>query len=465
MRRFLLLFFALILLGCTTMQAQGAPQRYGHGYRYERAHWIYLHLEGSPYQIGLQHGRLLAPEIADALAASRLDQTHDTGRPWSFFRTTARTVLWPRIDSEYRAELRGIAAGAKLDLWDIVALNTKEEVPDYYVPWLDAREKRVDAPKLKAPGNCSAFVATGAWTRDHKPVIAHNNWTGFLEGERWRVVFDIHPMHGESILMDGYPGMISSGDDFGINSAQLAITETTITGFSSFDPKQTPEFVRARKAMQYARSIDDYVRIFLEHNNGGYANDWLLADYKSGEIARFEAGLKLHKLWRSKNGYFVGANFPSDPEFIKTETDFDPTNLASSPNARHLRWDELMADNKGKLDAELAKQLLADHWDSYEKRVNAGDRSICGHIHTSSRGVPEWEWKPFTPAGSVNSKVADAALATRFSFAARAGLSCGEDFLADAFQRAHPEFDWQKPLLHDMKGNPWVEFQSDRAHK
>jgi hypothetical protein len=79
--------------------------------------------------------------------------------------------------------------------------------------------------------------------------------------------------------------------------------------------------------------------------------------------------------------------------------------------------------------------------------------------------VPEWEWKPFTPAGSVNSKVADAALATRFSFAARAGLSCGEDFLADAFQRAHPEFDWQKPLLHDMKGNPWVEFQSDRAHK
>ena len=31
--------------------------------------WIYVHLEGSPHDIGFQHGYLLAPEIADAFAA------------------------------------------------------------------------------------------------------------------------------------------------------------------------------------------------------------------------------------------------------------------------------------------------------------------------------------------------------------------------------------------------------------
>ncbi len=64
----------------------------------------------------------------------------------------------------------------------------------------------------------------------------------------------------------------------------------------------------------------------LDGNNGGYANDWLLADNKTGEVARFELGLKMHRVWRSKDGYFVGSNFPSDPEFIKKETDFDPHN-------------------------------------------------------------------------------------------------------------------------------------------
>src|SRR5262249_53113763 len=40
-------------------------QRYGPGYRYPRAGWIVLHVEGAPYDRGYQHGRLLAPEIAD----------------------------------------------------------------------------------------------------------------------------------------------------------------------------------------------------------------------------------------------------------------------------------------------------------------------------------------------------------------------------------------------------------------
>ena len=36
----------------------------GKGYRFERDGWIYVHLEGSPLEIGYQHGYLLAPEVA-----------------------------------------------------------------------------------------------------------------------------------------------------------------------------------------------------------------------------------------------------------------------------------------------------------------------------------------------------------------------------------------------------------------
>ena len=44
--------------------------RLAKAYRFERGGWIYVHLEGAPYDIGYQHGYLLAPEIADAFAPS-----------------------------------------------------------------------------------------------------------------------------------------------------------------------------------------------------------------------------------------------------------------------------------------------------------------------------------------------------------------------------------------------------------
>ena len=112
------------------------------------------------------------------------------------------------------------------------------------------------------------------------------------------------------MFMDGFPGIITSNDDFGVNDAGLAITETTITQFEGFDPNGKPEFMRSRKAMQYATSIDEYVTIMLDGNNGGYANDWLLADYKTGEVARFENGLKHHKVWRTKDGLFCRLELP-----------------------------------------------------------------------------------------------------------------------------------------------------------
>ena len=440
-------------------------------YRFQRAGWTYVHLEGSPSEIGFQHGYLLAPEIADALEAIKLFDTHQTQRDWEFFRKTAREMLWPHIDTEYRQELQGIADGVKahgvdLDVYDIVALNAFEEVPDYYVPWLNKQglikeEKQAGAPKLKAPGNCSAFIATGAYTKDHQIVIAHNNWTSYLAGERWVIVFDILPQHGQRILMDGFPGVITSDDDFGVNAAGIMITETTITQFEGWDPEGKPEFMRSRKALQYAESIDDYVRIIKEGNNGGYANDWLIGDRKTGEIAYLELGLKNTPLWRTNDGYFVSSNFPRDPKLIREETDgFDPRDGSSSANARHVRADELVQRAKGTIDVEMAEDFLADHFDSFEKKRQPNERSLCGHVDASPRGVKEWGWDAYNPGGAVQGKATDSKMAANMSFVARAGHPCGADFVAADFLEKHPEYSWQKPLLRDMKAGPWTVFQA-----
>lgn len=466
---------ALLVAAMCAAQPQNAGSgasdpRLGKSYRFQQGGWTYVHLEGSPAEIGFEHGYLLASEIDDALEAIKLFDTHQTQRGWEFFRETAREKLWPHIDAEYQQELQGIADGVKahgvdLDVYDIVALNAFEEVPDYYVPWLNKKEKQAKAPKLAAPGNCSAFIATGAYTKDHQIVIAHNNWTSYLAGERWVIIFDIVPQNGQRILMDGFPGVITSDDDFGVNAAGIMITETTITQFEGWDPNGKPEFMRSRKALQYANSIDDYVRIIKEGNNGGYANDWLIGDRKTGEIAYLELGLKNTPLWRTKDGYFVSSNFARDAKLIKEETSgFDPNDRSSSMNARHARGDELIKEAKGKIDVEMAERFLSDHVDSFESdKPQPDERSLCGHVDASSRGVKEWGWNAYNPGGAVQGKATDSKMAANMSFVARAGHPCGADFTAADFLERHPEFSWQKPLLRDMKAGPWTTFQAGQT--
>jgi hypothetical protein len=434
------------------------------GYRVDHGGWAFVHLEGTSEQIGFQHGRLLSAEIEDMVKVIKLESTHDTRRNWEFFRDASRKMLWPHIDAEYQQELEGIAKGVqskgvKLDVWDIVALNGGIELPQYYVPWLNKREHAANAPVIHPEGRCSAFIANGSYTKEGKIVIAHNNWSSYAEGARWTIIFDIKPAHGHRMLMDGAPGVITSQDDFGVTDAGLMISETTITQFAGWNPDGKPEFVRSRKAMQYANSIDEYVAIIKDGNNGGYANDWLIGDRKTGEIAYLELGLKHTPLWRSKDGYFVSSNFARDPALIKDETDgFNPDNLSSSPNARRVTWEKKMKESKGQIDVEMAKKFMADHEDSYTGETVADERSLCGHNDKSPRGIPEWDEKPYAPEGAVTGKVTDSDLAANLSLIARAGHPCGEDFFAAPFLAAHPEFSYLKPILMDMKAGPWTTF-------
>jgi hypothetical protein len=370
-------------------------------------------------------------------------------------------MMWPHIEAEYRQELQGIAdganaAGVSLDVWDIVALNAVTEW-GYYVKQYD-KERGMKSMAAAAGEHCSAFVATGSYTKDGKVVIAHNNWSSYLDGERWTIMFDIVPSHGYHVIMDGFPGLIHSADDFGINSAGIVITETTIDGFAGYDPNGIPEFVRGRKAMQYSKSIDDFAQIMKQGNNGGYANDWLVADINKNEIASLELGLKNVILERKTDGYFVSSNFPINEKLTREETNFNVNDPSLSANARHIRWEQLMAENKGKIDLAAAERFESDHYDTYDKKIEPDERTLCGHVDLSARGSAPWQ-PPFGTAGAVQNKATTAAMAAKMQLVAAAGHACGIDFKAEPHLQAHPELDWEKDLLRDMDSHPWTEFQ------
>lgn len=81
-----LIGMAFNLIGCvgvlphTTDQRASEPvEQYGNGYRYEKNGWIYLHIQGEPYDRGYQHGYLVASELSEILRSLKYLTLQDTG--------------------------------------------------------------------------------------------------------------------------------------------------------------------------------------------------------------------------------------------------------------------------------------------------------------------------------------------------------------------------------------------------
>src|SRR5438105_4065047 len=101
------------LLAAASMAAWAAPSHIRGGYREDRAGWIYVHLQGSPRDVGYQDGYLLAPEIDEGIRTMKGFLKVTSGKDWNFYRATCLKMFWPKLDREYQEEIAGIAEGLR----------------------------------------------------------------------------------------------------------------------------------------------------------------------------------------------------------------------------------------------------------------------------------------------------------------------------------------------------------------
>ena len=354
-------------------------RRAGPGYRYPQDGWTVLHVEGEPYDRGVQHGTLMANELADivrSLATYRSVKSPTDG--WREVRLLTDALFLRKYDPEYLEEMKGIADGAaaagstfegrKLDLLDIAAINSEVEIGclenglDALPTGLEGRRFPV-RPKGEQEGHCSAFVANGTATADGKPILGHITMFNLYHARLYNVWLDVKPSKGHRVLMQTYAGGIQSGMDYYLNDNGLILCETTI-GQTRFDAEGTPLASRIRQVMQYADTIDDACRLLKERNNGLYSNEWLMADGNTGEIAMFELGTRKTKLWRSgkdewyagTKGFYWGCNNEKDLD-VRLETESSvaarPANVVWHPSVRDVKWLQLFDKYNGKIGPEF----------------------------------------------------------------------------------------------------------------
>ena len=132
--------------------------------------------------------------------------------------------------------------------------------------------------------HCSALVRR----TEHDVFLAHDTWGMYDTMLRQ---FKTYKFGDHFVAMSGYPGSISSIDDFYMTSHKLAITETT-NGFfnnSLYDhikPTQISTFNRAMIANFLAETPKHWFELFAYNNSGTYNNQWIITNlglYEPGQ--------------------------------------------------------------------------------------------------------------------------------------------------------------------------------------
>jgi hypothetical protein len=442
------------------------------GYSTEMNGWVYVSIHGDPSERGYAYGYLCAKDFKKIQEMLIYTVYQNFGVSWDFFIEGTKKDFHDKIKEnfpEFFEEIEGIAkgcnaAGVSTSTDEILAWNNYFTMLD---SWYGEVNGQGHTGHEGGSDRCSAFIAVGDYTEDGKIIVAHNSFTNFIDGQYNNYIVDINPTNGYRILMQASPCWIWSGTDFFVTSKGIIGTETTIGGFTGYE-NNFPIAFRIRKAMQYGNDMDEYVKILLDGNSGDYANSWLFGDINTNEIMRIELGLKYYNVERTKNGYYVGFNATYDPRIRNLEcvnSGFD--DIRRHQGARRVRLTDLMDDNKGKLNVELAMKLIADHYDVYLNKENPCSRTVCSHYELDGREYMSQadRPKPYQPRGAVDGCVADSAMIKKMSFMGRWGSSCGTPFIVKDFCNKNRQWRYLENYLHDRPEEPWVEFKISEKTK
>ena len=465
--------------------------------------WMRITIRGAPYERGVSHGKQIT--AADPERFTRMFSVFDFifrqsyGRDIEFFYGLCddfyRGIIKRRFPKIFR-EMEGIAAGAGLDVRQVILINVYMSIPYFYTHLL----RYIDTPKYRKKyadvirdehaiagdpaalsaraarmdefkDRCSLIMAVGeGWTKDGGIVCGHSSFSNFLDAQFCNVLLRIEPEAGDgyAMVMQSMPGGVWSMTDFFVTGAGIVGSETTIRGFNAFRLRD-PICCRIRECMQYGRTLEDYAERLQKRNSGDYACSWMLADVQGRggkpRIMRVELGLNYVNVETTHDGFFVGFNSTYDERIRNIECSGALSSkastgagmidegsgfrdVASSIGNRRIQLEKLAEKYRGRIDTAVVKRILSDHFDNHLGKTAANTRTVCKHGSASA---------PFKPLGAYDTKVADSALIRRMSFLAHWGPPCATPFIVKEHMKKHPEWkDWTEYLV-DFPRRGWVE--------
>jgi predicted choloylglycine hydrolase/cephalosporin-C deacetylase-like acetyl esterase len=312
-----------------------------------------LHVKGSPYQMGYQHGKLLKDQIKvlyqNYLLATLKEKTKDEKRFKAYFNLFKKKAkeLEKFIPEEYKEEIRGIADGSGLSYSDVLIIHTFLDVLSY--------------PKFFKHGfkNCTNFVLLNEASQESRLIHGRNlSWPSKGLLEKQSVVIFYQPKNGNAFVTLSWPGIC--GVLTGMNEKGLTFGETSV-GTAESSLRGTPAFILFRQALQYSDTLYDAIRIIASsERTTGYT--LTLSDAKLNKACVIEFTNQHYSVRFPKDNQLISTNHYQDTALFETmKSVYQDRKLEDSISYQRLiRMQELIKENLGKIDYKKAEELLGD---------------------------------------------------------------------------------------------------------
>lgn len=245
--------------------------RCGKGFLEEVGGHKVLHIAGTPYEMGFQHGVLLKDNVHSMVRYLLDVKSKDMTMEWNGvkFLTPQRVIAGIQatqkkfIPEWYSEELRGLADGSGVPLADVAACNF---IPELF--------------------HCSGFALSGGATANGE--VYHGRVLDY--GIDWKlqehpVLMVAKPDGKIPFLNVTYAGFI--GSVTGMNAEKVSLGEMGGRGLGKW--KGVPMAVLMRWALQDAKTLDEAIAIFRD-NPRTCEYYYVVADGKTGKAVGMEAG-------------------------------------------------------------------------------------------------------------------------------------------------------------------------------
>jgi len=350
----------------TELRVEGSKKYFGDAWMESRDRLNILHLKGTPYEIGYQHGILLKEEVDKGAARFYADIIYKgrempfSAKIWFLRKYLEWNVYVPREKSQPPSileELKGISDGSGVPFDIIFKANHHTAVIMVLRPAF-VKEKIEAFDKIGIDiSACSTFASTGKATAGGKTIVGRNtDYSGFVLWPEYQSLFFIQPLEGFAHVKIGTAGVVMWNP--GMNSEGIVVSPHYMPyddcdaegwGIASF----TDEILKKASKLKEAENI-------FHNNPRGISGGFVIISGKEKDAFAAEVSTGEATIRRMENKKIVMTNMAVSEKKRKIDFTVQYSTVEHVPG-RYRRLMQLQDMFYGKINPELAAQFMGDH--------------------------------------------------------------------------------------------------------
>lgn len=337
---------------------------------------LVVHLAGTPYEMGFQHGALCKEEIRafrrEAYSYMATLIAFEFHLPLNFAQLITRPLLLrqvraylPFTPSEYLEEMRGVADGANVGLREALLVNAVWE--------------------MYLAGGCSEFAVRGVKSADGELLHGYNydlaDPAHAFINPYLALIFS-NPSNGFGFAQINTVGCIGVNAGLSVQGISVAWDNTHLRpGSKLLDgvPRRcTPFELALRRLLQYADSADAGIEIVRSHLPRPMADIIIIGDGPARRAVAMEMAGKISAIREMQEEAIWSANsFVSQILGPEDKRGMPGDNLEETGSrlGRYASYAEIIAQDPRKIDVQRAVEILRDPY----------PREKCGYVYPPAR--------------------------------------------------------------------------------